>query len=153
LVSDRELSRHIRPLQGTQREQAIYYRPDGTPTRLLPADDISKVNYLKKGFTLEPPGKEQEVQEEGTVKCPFCDFTSKTEETLGMWSHMRTHITIEPEVTITASSEHIGETVSLGYTDGNTETLTIIPEEKSKPRKRKPKARKKVNKSKQGGQT
>ncbi|MBU1349389.1 hypothetical protein KJ781_04955 [Patescibacteria group bacterium] len=36
-------------------KKRIYYHPDGSPTKPLPADSYSLRHYLAKGFTLEPP--------------------------------------------------------------------------------------------------
>ena len=43
-------------------ERATYYHPDGTPTiGKLPATSYWVAYYKKKGFTLAPPDKKEEV--------------------------------------------------------------------------------------------
>lgn len=43
-------------LQGLQvMPKMVYYRPDGSPTGLLPADAVNLKLYLRKGFSLTPP--------------------------------------------------------------------------------------------------
>lgn len=61
----------------------IYYHPNGEPTCLLPADTYHERLLLSKGFTLEPPHKDEvktevktEVKElrlpKGQGVCPDC---------------------------------------------------------------------------------
>ena len=70
------------------RQRAIYYRPDGTPTRPLPSDPSGQLYYLAKGFTLKKPG--QAAVRESSGKCPFCDFEPKN--ALSLRTHLTKHV-------------------------------------------------------------
>ena len=65
------------------RMRAIYYRPDGQATSLLPADPYSQMYYFAKGFK----GKPTEVS--STFNCHTCGFEAKSE--FGLQAHQRKH--------------------------------------------------------------
>ena len=78
---------------GRRRERRVYYRPDGTPTLPLPANPEYIAHYLAKGWTLEPPIKEEvkEVreQESSVTRCPYCSFEPKNAH--GLIVHLKKH--------------------------------------------------------------
>ena len=86
-ASDTKLERNIYNI-GSRRERAIYYKPDGTKTSLLPADSLWKMHYMSKGFTLEPP-KVKDIPISG-IRCPYCDFEPKN--ALSLRTHMTKHV-------------------------------------------------------------
>lgn len=84
MLSDTNLSDNILNI-GKRRERKVYYRPDGLPTGPLPADEQSVIHYMRKGFSLTPPGEKSE-----RARCPFCDF--KPENALGLRTHLTKHV-------------------------------------------------------------
>ena len=86
-ASDVDIMKNILNI-GRRRQRAIYYRKDGTPTTLLPADPYSKLSYMAKGLTLKPPVVE--VPPDGKVHCPLCEFT--TEKAVGLRTHLNVHV-------------------------------------------------------------
>ena len=73
------------------RQRAIYYRRVGgnwAQTTLLPADPASINYYLLKGFKAKPP--QGESVQEGMIKCPLCEFESKS--VFGLQAHLKKHL-------------------------------------------------------------
>lgn len=70
---------------GRSREKAVYFRPNGTQTGLLPADSYSQQYYINKGFSLKAPKKATE----GLIGCPLCEFEAKS--AFGLQAHLRIH--------------------------------------------------------------
>ena len=84
------------------RARAVYYRPDGHRTGLLPADPFSIAYYFAKGFTARPP-KPVVLSAEKTeftltpnrnesiagCVCSTCGFIAKTD--FGLQVHIRRH--------------------------------------------------------------
>ena len=84
------------------RQRAIYWRQDNNggwvQTNPLPADPQSINYYLSKGLRgKKPEDGGQTVVQDGTAKCPFCEFV--TESPLGLRSHLRKHINLKKEET------------------------------------------------------